>query len=186
MQKDKRKDPQLFLRYDQLNTLKRLGFNASSAKYKWAWPGELRAEPLDGELYLNNEISPDWCNLESPTFNFQELLELLPKELDIPVPDYLKDAYMCSPVKTEGGKDYYRHYLNIEFLGGTKGIVIGYREEYFESTSPRYPFPECPENPEDQYLVLTENGGIESGPNWLNAVYDLIVKLLEDNLCKFS
>lgn len=186
MQKDKREGLQLFLRYDQMNTLKRLGFNTSSAKYKWAWPGEHREEPDDGEIYMNNEIIPEWCTLSSPTFCFQELLKLLPKELDIPVPDYLKDAYMCNPVKTENGKDYYKHYLNIEFLGGNRGIVIGYREEFFESTSPRYPFPDCPEDPEESYLVLTENGGIESGPDWLNAVYDLIVKLLEDNLCKFS
>jgi hypothetical protein len=186
MQKDRGKDFKVFLSYDQMNTLQRLGFNASSAKYKWAWPGELRAEPLDGELYLNNEIPPSWCNLESPTFSFQELLRLLPTELDIPVPEYLESAYMCSPVKTENGKNYYKHYLNIEFLEGTEEIVIGYREEFFESVSPRYPFPECPENPEDQFMVLTERGGIISGPNWLNAVYDLIIKLLQDGLCKFS
>ena len=171
----------LFLEIDEIKRLIDLGlpYSEKSSSYKWTWPeGFENLKELIPSDAMGNE-----CEL--PTYCFQELLQRLPMWIDMPAPEYLVNCYHDYPVgKDDSGKELYRHFLNFE-ISVDGQFRIGYRNEYFDCISPRYPFPECPENPEDQYQVMNLPGGL-IGEDWLSVVYNLYIKLLEDKVCKFS
>lgn len=135
----------------------------------------------DYKVFLSFEEIEKLKSLGVPNnpYTFQELLELLPKKLDISVPDdsSLRSFYIESDRITPG---VWRHDLEVSFLI-TGELRIGYRWSYFDCSSPLYPFSE--EIPEEGYDYSV--GGITS-KDWLGAVYQLLVNLLESGLCKFS
>lgn len=178
MQENRGKDSRkrVFLEIDEIKKLVSLGMPLSEDfSYKWVWPV--------GFENLKELVPAEVSNMseELPTYCFQELLQKLPLWIDMPAPKYLISCYHDHPVgKDKSGKDLYRHYLNVE-VSVDGQLRVGYRNEYFDCVSPRYPFPECPKDPDDLYVVMTLPGGL-IGEDWLDVVYNLFLKLLEDGL----
>lgn len=183
MQENRKESTRVFLGIDEMKKLINLGLDTSDAQYMWSWYEKIDKYPNEGQLYSVMHEPTYECHTKIPTYCFHELLKKLPQWIDLPAPEYLKGCYHDNPIGVDdSGKDLYRHFLNIEInLEGT--LRLGYRNEYFEAVTPRYPFPEYPENPDDQYLVTCLPGGLY-GKDWLKVVYDLIIKLLEDGICK--
>ena len=183
MQENRKESTRVFLGVDEMKKLIDLGLDTSDAQYMWSWYESIDKYPNEGQLYSVKHEPTYECHTKVPTYCFHELLKKLPKWIDMSAPEYLIDCYYDSPIsRDESGKDLYRHFLNLE-VDVTGELRIGYRSEYFDSASPRYPFPEYPENPEDQYLAMHLPGGLIN-EDWLKVVYDLMVKLLEDGICK--
>lgn len=137
--------------------------------------------PREYKVFLSFEEMEKLKSLGVPgyPYTFQELLELLPKTIDISVPDKsdLRSFYIDSDRIYPG---VWRHSLEVDFeLTGE--LKVGYRWSYYDCASPLYPFPE--EVPEYGYDY--SDGGITS-KDWLGAVYQLLVNLVESGLCKFS
>lgn len=184
MQENRKESTRVFLGIDEMKKLIDLGLDTSDAQYMWSWYENIDKYPNEGQLYSVKHEPTYECHTKVPTYCFHELLKKLPKWIDISAPEYLIDCYYDSPIsRDESGKDLYRHFLNLE-VDVTGELRIGYRSEYFDSAAPRYPFPECPENPEDQYLAMHLPGGLIN-EDWLKVAYDLMVKLLEDGICKY-
>ena len=183
MQENRKESTRVFLGVNEMKRLIDLGMDTSDAQYMWSWYERIDEYPNEGQLYSVMHEPTYECHTKVPTYCFHELLKKLPKWIDMPAPGYLINCYHDTPIgKNESGEDLYRHFLNLEI--SVDGMLrIGYRNEYFESVSPRYPFPECPENPDDQYLAMNLPGGLID-KDWLKVVYDLIIKLLEDGICK--
>ena len=183
MQENRKESTRVFLSVEEIRKLIDLGFDTSDAQYMWSWYEHVNPQPEESQLYSVRQYPTYECHTQVPTYCFHELLKKLPKWIDMPAPEYLINCYYDSPINIDdSGKELYRHFLNLEV--NTDGTLrLGYRSEYYDAVTPRYPFPECPENPDDQYLVMHLPGGLV-GDDWLKVVYDLIVKLLENGICK--
>ena len=112
-----------------------------------------------------------------PAYTFQELLELLPKRITI-VPK-VSSMYLGTRDKVgPKGESLYHHYLN--FGIDSEGFWIGYKYSYFDTHTPMYPWPELDPN-EDEWEYVLKTGGL-TGQDWIKVTYDLLIKLLNDNL----
>lgn len=183
MQKDRTKSSRkrLFLEIEEVQELINIGIDISDLKdasYKWVWPGESKnlktLQPI--------EITTNEC--EIPTYSFQELLEKLPKYIDVAPPDNLETVFYFKSNRVgedENGNYTYRHYLEFGF-NEDNSIWIGYKYRYFDSESLLYPFPE---KKDDLEIWAWEQGGI-CDSDWIKAIYKLLTVLIKDKLCKFS
>lgn len=182
MQKDRaeKSRKRLFLEIDEIQALLDLGvLDLKDASYKWVWP--------EGKEELKTIYSIETTISESqlPTYSFQDLLEKLPKYIDIVPPDSLKYIYTESTrtSEDENGNYMYRHFLEYGF-NEDKSFWIGYKYHYFAYESPIYPFPK--ERSKEEFEIWAwEQGGI-CNLDWIKAVYDLLIILIKEGLCKFS
>jgi hypothetical protein len=167
----------VFLEVEEVQELNSLGINLGDSLYKWVWPLGLENQ----KVLMPSEMSNKECEL--PTYSFQELLEKLPKYIDIVPPERLRNIYIDSNRigKDESGNNIFRHFLKFGF-NEDNSFWIGYQYYYFDYESPLYPFPNKTGETDSW---AWEEGGIGNS-DWIKAVYDLLINLVKDNLCKFS
>jgi hypothetical protein len=172
MQENRGKTAEQFLTPEKFLELQQLGFkNPIQTKYSWLYDPQnssnrtlVDSEKTTPELKLNQKLCP--------AISFQELLQLLPKQLDITVPEELFSYYMSSDRIYPG---IWRHDLEINFLK-TGEIKVGYRWTYYDCSSPLYPFVKITDN-----VVMDEyfDSGIK-GYDWVEAVYELLRIIIID------
>jgi hypothetical protein len=172
MQEDKRKATEQFLTPENFLELQRLGFKIPfQTKYVWIY--DLQDSSKRSLVEFEKRFSGLNPHLGScPAISFQELLQILPKRLDITVPDELLSYYISSDKIYPG---IWRHDLEINFLV-TGEIKVGYRWTYYSCSSPLYPFV-VPND--DEVIDEYSESGIKSH-DWLGAVYELLCVILKD------
>lgn len=172
MQENRGKTAEQFLTPEKFLELQTLGFkNPIQTKYSWLYDPQdssnrtlIDLEKTTPELKRNQELCP--------AISFQELLQLLPKQLDITVPEELFSYYMSSDRIYPG---IWRHDLEINFLK-TGEIKVGYRWTYYDCSSPLYPFVKITDSVAmDEYF----DSGIKSY-DWVEAVYELLRIIIID------
>ena len=169
MRENKREATEQFLTPENFLELQQLGFKIPiQTKYAWLYDLEdsskrtlVEFEKPNPKLKSNQEQNLGLC----PAISFQELLQILPKQIDITVPEELLSYYMNSDRIYPG---VWRHDLEVIFLN-TGEIKVGYRWTYYDCSSPLYPFVEITEDTIDDYT----DSGIK-GYDWIDVVYKLL------------
>lgn len=176
MQKDKRETGESFLTPEKFSELQSLGFKMPF-KSEYAWIYSIHDSSKKTLIELEKTLSDVNPHQGScPALSFQDLIRLLPKSIDVKVPDELSSYYLDTD-KIDPG--VWRHDLEIQFLK-TKEIRLGYRWSYFDCSSPLYPFVI---DDEDSGTVLDEyfDSGVKSY-DWVEAVFELLKVLLTNQL----